>query len=160
RGKIALGPAVAALANPKSDPVVGRHLVWVVDAIAGGTPEATMPLLDALKSPAADVRAQAARALGERAAPIAEDTLIRLLKDREPAVRLQAATALGRIGDHNAVPALLPMLADPDAFLAFSVRRALRRIDDWPAAAVGLDSPDPKVREGVLLAMEQVDETE
>src|SRR5262249_28155894 len=98
RGKDALGPAVAALANPKTDPVAGRHLVWVIDAIAGGTPEATMPLMDALNSPIADVRAQAARALGEQAAPIAEDALIGLLEDREPAVRLQAAIALGRIG--------------------------------------------------------------
>ena len=56
--------------TPKTDPVARRHLVWVVDAIAGGTPEATAPLIAALESPSADVRAQAARALGERAAPI------------------------------------------------------------------------------------------
>ena len=41
QGKAALGPAVAALANPKTDPVAKRHLVWVLDAIAGGTPEAS-----------------------------------------------------------------------------------------------------------------------
>ena len=88
--------------------------------------------------------------------PIALEPLVELLKDREPAVRLQAVIALGRIGDAPAIPALLPLLADPDAFLAYSARQALRRIDDWPAAAQGLDSPDPKVRAGVLLAMEQV----
>ncbi len=54
------------------------------------------------------------------------------------------------------MPALLSELADKDAFIAFAARRALRRIDDWPAAARGLDSPDPKVREGLLLAMEDV----
>ncbi len=48
RGKVALGPTVAALADPKTDPVAGRHLVWVIDAIAGGTPEASLPLVDAL----------------------------------------------------------------------------------------------------------------
>ncbi len=160
RGKIALGPAVAALANPKTDPVARRHLVWVIDAIAGGMPEATLPLTDVLKSPVADVRGQAARALGERTAPIAEGALVELLNDREPAVRLQAVIALGRIGDHNAVPALLPVLADKTAFVAFSARQALRRIDDWQAAARGLDSPEPKVREGVLLAMEEVYDTE
>ena len=53
------------------------------------------------------------------------------------------------------MPALLPVLADSDVFVAFSARRALRRIDDWRAAALGLDSSDPKVREGMLLAMEQ-----
>ncbi len=58
------------------------------------------------------------------------------------------------------MPALLPVLADKDAFLAFSARQALRRIGDWKAAARGLDSPEPKVREGVLLAMEQVYDTD
>jgi putative membrane-bound dehydrogenase-like protein len=160
QGRAALGPVVAALANSATDPVAKRHLVWVLDAIVGGTPEATEPLIEALRSPVADVRAQAARALGERAAPIAEDALIALLEDREPAARLQATIALGRIGDHNAVPALLPVLADKDAFVAFSSRRALRRIGDWRAVARGLDSPEPKVREGVLLAMEQVYDAE
>ena len=102
------------------------------------------PLIDALKSPVADVRAQAARALGERAVPIADEPLIALLKDREPAVRLQAVIALGRIGDRDAVPALLPVLADKDAFIAFSARQALRRIGDWQAAARGSTRPTPR----------------
>ena len=65
QGRAALGAAVAALSSPKTDPVAKRHLVWVVNAIAGGTPEASGPLIDALHSPVADLRAQAARALGE-----------------------------------------------------------------------------------------------
>ncbi len=155
QGTAALGPAIAALADPETDVVAKRHLVWVIDAIAGGTPEATMPLMDALKFPAADVRAQAARALGERGAAIAVDALVALLKDPEPTVRLQAVIALGRLGDAAAVPAILPELADTDGFVAFSARKALRRINDWRATAKGLDSPDAKVRAGVLLAMEE-----
>ena len=69
--------------------------MWVVDAIAGGTPEASYPLIDALKSPSRDVRAQAARALGERAVPIAVEPLLKRLKDGDLPVRLQAAIALG-----------------------------------------------------------------
>ena len=75
---------------------------------------------------------------------------------REPSVRLQATIALGRIGHAEAIPALLPVLAESDVYLAYSAREALKRIDDWRAAAKGLDSPDPKIRAGVLLAMEQV----
>ena len=156
RGKAAIGAVTAALAKPATDPVAKRHLVWVLDAIAGGTPEATGPLIDAIESPVADVRAQAARALGERAAAIAEEPLIGLLEDREPTVRLQAVIALGRIGLSDSIPALLPVLADDDAFIAYSARQALRRINDWPRAVQGLDSPEAKVREGVLLAMEQM----
>ena len=100
---------IAALADPKTDPVAKRHLIWAIDGIAGGTPEATAALVAALKSPAADVRAQAARALGERRVKEAVEPLRRpAVTDREPAVRLQAVIALGRIGDAAAVPAILP----------------------------------------------------
>ncbi len=132
-----IGAVAAALENAKTDPVAKRHLVWVLDAIAGATPEASYPLIDALESTVADVRAQAARALGERSVPIAREPLVELLKDPEPTVRLQAVIALGRIGDALAIPALLPLVAEPDTFLAYSARQALKRIDDWPVATQG-----------------------
>lgn len=155
-GKPALASVAAALADAGSAPLAKRHLIWALDGIAGGTPEASFPILGALKSPNRDVRAQAARALGERHVPIAAEALIKRLRDGEPAVKLQAVIALGRIGLPEAVPALLPIVADQDAYLAYSARMALKRIGDWGAAAAGLDSPDPKVRAGVLLAMEDV----
>ncbi len=160
KGHAALATATTALADPKTDPVAKRHLVWTIDGIAGATPEATEPLLDALRSPVADVRAQAARALGERAVPIAVEPLVALLKDPEPAVRLQAVIALGRLGQADAIPALLPVLAEGDTYLAFSARQAIRRINDWKAAAAGLASTDAKVRAGVLAALELVYEPE
>jgi putative membrane-bound dehydrogenase-like protein len=156
RGKDALGAVSAALARPAIAPVARRHLVWVTDAIAGGTPEASYPLIDALKDSSPDVRAQAARALGERTVPIAREPLLKLLKDSEPSVRLQAVIALGRIGVSDSIPALLPMLAVDDAFIAYSARQALRRINDWSRAAQGFESPNHKIREGTLLALEQV----
>jgi putative heme-binding domain-containing protein len=156
RGKPVIGAVAAALDSAATDPVAKRHLVWVLDAVAGATPEASYPLIDALKSNVADERAQAARSLGIRSVPIAREPLVELLKDPEPTVRLQAVIALGRIGDALAIPALLPLVAAPDTFLAYSARQALKRIDDWPAASRGLDSPDPKVRAGILLAMNQV----
>src|SRR5205814_5259162 len=106
-----------------------------LDAIAGGTPEATMPILDVLKdAKEADLRAQAARALGERAVPIAVERLVAAVDDPEATVRLQAITALGRIGDPEAAPKLVPVLASDDRFLAFAARVALRRINAWKEA--------------------------
>ncbi len=156
RGKAALLAASEALANPATPSVARRHLVWVLDAVAGGTPEASFPLIDALKSPDADLRGQAARALGERAVPIALEPLVELLKDKQPAVRLQAAIALGRINGKDAIPALLDVLDEPDRYVAYSAREALRRTDEWDEAAKGLDSDRAGVRGGVLLAMEGV----
>ena len=79
-----------------------------------------------------------------------------LADDREPSVRLQAIIALGRIGDGRGVNAILPHLIDHDRYVAFSSRVALRRIGDWKTAVRGLASRDPKVRESLLLAMEEV----
>ena len=160
RGREALVAVQTALADPRTPPLALRHLVWALDGLAGGTPEATGPTIDALRSPVADVRAQAARALGIRRVPIAATPLVGLLKDADAPVRLQAVVALGRIGDGHAVAALLPFLADPEPFLAFSARVALRRIGDWGAAAEGLKSADPKVRAGTLAALELVYEPE
>ena len=160
KGKEALEAATTALAEAETDPVAKRHLIWVIDGIAGGTPEGTGPLVAALKSPVADVRSQAARALGERTLSDAVKPLVEKLADPEPSVRLQAVIALGRIGHPEAVSAIVPLVASDDDYLAHSARRALKRIGDWDAAARGLDSPDAKVRAGVLLAMEMVFQTE
>jgi putative membrane-bound dehydrogenase-like protein len=156
RGKAALSAATAALADPQTPELARRHLVWVVDAIAGGTPEGTAPLTAALASPSADIRAQAARALGQRAAAAAEAPLVGMLGDPEASVRLQAIIALGRIGKSSTVPRLIPITADPDFHLAYSARKALDRIGDWEGIAQGLDSADPKVRAGTLLTLERV----
>jgi len=155
-GKPALASATAALADAKIPELAKRHLVWAVDAIAGGSPEASLPLISALDSPSADVRAQAARALGEHSGPVAIDALVARLKDAEPVVRLQAIIALGRIADSPAIEPLTPIVADPDAWLAYSARKALERIGDWPAIARGLHSADAKIRAGLLLTMERV----
>ena len=160
KGREALAAVSDALADSKTDPVAQRHLVWTLDAIAGGTPEASERLIAALRSPWPDVRSQAARALGVRAVPIAEEPLKALLDDPEHTVQLQAVIALGRIGASGAVEGLLPLLASSDTHLAFSARQALRRIGDWKATAAGLDSHDPKVRIGTMLTLEMIYEPE
>ncbi len=156
QGKNAVAAVTSALADSRTSPLAKRHLVWALDGIAGATPEASFPLIAALKSPTADVRAQAARALGERNVPLAGEALVELLRDREPTVKLQAIIALGRIHEEAAIPALIPIVADKDVFLAYSARKALKRIGDWKAVASGLQSPNPRVRDGLLLALEEV----
>ncbi|MDR3620866.1 MAG: HEAT repeat domain-containing protein [Paludisphaera borealis] len=155
-GKPSLAAVTAALADDKTPPLAKRHLVWVVDAIAGGSPEAASPLTAALDSSTPDVRAQAARALGEHPTPKATAALVARLNDAEPSVQLQAIVTLGRIGDPSAIPALTPIVADADVFLAYSARKALERIGDWSTTARGLQSTDAKIRAGILLTMERV----
>lgn len=63
-----------------------------------------------LKSPSADMRAEAAIASGELGAKTATEDLYALLQDREEHVRLAAISALGRIGGQDARDALEAML--------------------------------------------------
>jgi putative membrane-bound dehydrogenase-like protein len=157
RGPDALGAVETALDNAKTNRVARRHLVWIVDAITAATPGTnTVALIEALDDREPDVRAQAVRALGERAVRFSEKYLVRLLNDAEPAVQLQAIIALGRIARPEAIPALLPMLGSDDRYLAFAARQALRRIGDWDVIARGLDSSDAKVRLGTLSTLEMV----
>ena len=154
-GRSALAPALALLKDEAADPVARRHAVWIADALLPGPAEASA-LLVGLDAKVDDVRAQAARALGERRLAGAADDLIARLADPSPVVRLQATIALGRIGAKRAVAALVPVLADEDRTLAFSARQALRRINAWGEVAPALKAADPKVRAAALAALEQV----
>ena len=158
KGREALPVAVKGLADPKTDPVALRHLVWVVDGIAGGTPEGDLAILNALKSPVTDVRAQAARSLGERRgnSPEILDGVIPLLNDPEPTVKLQAIIALGRMNRSVAIPGLLAMLTDPDRYLSFSARQALRRIENWEYVGGSMKDAEPRLRAAILAAVELV----
>lgn len=154
-GKVALTAVTAATENPGTSALALRHLVWTLDGIAGGAPEATIPTIALLKSPHADVRAQAARALGMRSAAIATQPLLSLLKDREPTVRLQAIIALGRIGDIKAVQPLAPILADDDPYLAFAARQAIRALGDYKTlGSILASASEPKLREKILETLE------
>ncbi len=156
-GRGAWTQAMGLLMDESVDPIARRHLVWIVDAIGGDSPDA-VALMIGLTARVDDVRAQTARALGERRLPLAVDGLIAMLDDASPAVRLQAIIALGRIGEERAVPALVPLLIDSDRTLSFSARQAIRRIGDWSAVSSGLKSPDPKLRSATLAALELVPE--
>jgi putative membrane-bound dehydrogenase-like protein len=156
KGKAAFEPAVKAMNDPKTSPVAKRHLVWVIDGIARGSTAGEAALTSALKSDVADVRAQAARAMGLRETKTSADALIGSLKDSDPGVKLQAIIALGRIKDARAIPVLIPALVDADPYIAYSARIALRRIRDWKAAVAGISpSTDVKTRQAVLLALEE-----
>jgi putative heme-binding domain-containing protein len=121
------------------------HAVWGLDTLGISRPEA-------LAGPA---RLQVARQLGTRRVKEAVPALLPLLRDPDAAMRFQAATALGRIGDAAAVPALLDALDEADRFARFAAWTALRRIGAWEATARGLESANPKIREGVLFALRE-----
>ena len=148
----------AALTSDKTTDLAKRHLIWALEGVAGGGPDSTMPIIEQLKNaPSADVRAQAARAMGLRQAAIAVDPLIESVKNEiTPEVALQAIVALGRLGDESAIPVLVANLGSADPYIDFAARVALRRIGNFEKAAkIGLASTNPDIRRGTLIMLEQ-----
>lgn len=155
RGK-SVAPAVAAvLAQPGASTWGKIHAIWTLNAIleADKSFDPSGNWTAALKDPALEVRAQAARALGLQKIAAAVPALAEALRDADPTVRLQAAVALGRIGDVGAAPALVLNLADTDQFARFAVIQALRTLNAWDAVAPALKHADPAVRAAARLSL-------
>ena len=77
-----------------------------------------------------DVRAGAARALGEFGDMKAIDPLLTALQDREVWVRENAVTALGKIGEENAMAALDAVLGDEDEDVKSAAAVAIKVIEE------------------------------
>jgi HEAT repeat protein len=96
--------------------------------------DVTTALLDLLRHPDADLRIQAALALGAQARPETAGALLEALDDPDANVRFHAIEALGKVAPAAAVEPLAAIAESSDFFLAFPALDALARIND-PAVA-------------------------
>ena len=92
------------------------------------------PLVEFLSDEDADLRMQAALALGEQRDPRAAPALIGALEDADANVRYHAVEALGKLRATEAAEALARIAETRDFFLAFPALDALARIGDARAA--------------------------
>ena len=90
----------------------------------------TAALVQLLDDPDADLRIQAALALGEQQDPAAIEPLLALLEDPDANVRFHAIEALGRLRATEAVDALADVVESGDVYLAFAAIDALALIND------------------------------
>src|SRR6185369_12094956 len=98
----------AALAKllDKAHPQLARiHAIWGL-----GQLKAKEPLVPLLDDADAEIRAQAAKALGGLKTVLAYDKFVAMLKDESPRVRFFAAMGLGKIGKREAIPAAVEFL--------------------------------------------------
>jgi quinoprotein glucose dehydrogenase len=135
KGKEAV-PTLARSASEGANRLARLHAVWGLGQVGRTDAQAVRePLRALLKDDDAEVRAQAARALGWVKGSEARD-LVPLLKDPEPRVRFQAMTSLAKPatphfadGDSdkvwNAVVELLKDNADRDAYLRHAASRVM-----------------------------------
>ncbi len=164
-GKTALSALTKTAAS--SGPVLARlHAIWGLGQVGrvrqeGRQFEAGLLLVPMLDDPEMEVRAQAARVLGDLHDPRAFDSLIGRLKDESPRVRSMAAIAIGKLGRADAVAPLLAMLvenADHDPTLRHAGVMGLVGSASKDASTLrGLaGSASPSARMGVLLAMRRL----
>ena len=162
KGKEAI-PAFAGVAREGKNRLSRFHAVWGLGQVGRTDATGYQALLPLLKDADPEVKAQAAKTLGEGRVVAASDSFIALLKDPEPRVRFFAAQGLARQGDKKSVPAVLDMLrdnADKDAYLRHAGVMALAESgakDAWMKAA---DDASPAVRMAVLLALRRTNDAD
>ena len=88
------------------------------------------PLIELLQGPDADLRMQAALALGDQCDVRAAGALIQALQDDDTNVRYHAIEALGKLKSTDAVDSLIEIAESRDFFLAFVALDALAKIGD------------------------------
>jgi putative membrane-bound dehydrogenase-like protein len=124
-----------------------------------GDLEPTTLVLPLLDDRDAEIRAQAARMLGESRAEEAGGKLMDLCADDSPRVRAFAAMALGRIGAREAHPAIVSMIAenaDRDVFLRHAGVQALAWLDDRARLGELAAEPVASLRLAAVLAMRKL----
>ncbi len=135
---------------------LGRlHAIWGLTQY-GRTKGSFNPLLVRLLDDAdAEVRAQAAKGLGDVKFAKAQDALVKKLKDPAPRVRFFAAQSLGKLGNAASAEPLLELLRandNQDAYLRFVASYALSKLSAGEALAKAAKDSSAAVRLGVVLA--------
>ncbi len=127
--------AVGMYEGQKTSP--GREAAKALAVLCAKAPPT---LVEALKSPEAAVRRNAAEALGGIRDTVAVAPLTALLRDEETAVRERAAYALGRLRDTAATEALMAATKDPERSVQKHAVLALGEIKDPRALKSLLDA--------------------
>src|SRR5689334_8559158 len=123
--------AIAALLNSLLENHHNPSLLnSALQVLAASDVDTLSPLTELLHGPDADLRMQAALALGEQRDPRAVGVLVEALNDVDTNVRYHAIEALGKLKAVAAVDALAEIAESRDFFLSFVALDALAKIGD------------------------------
>ncbi|HVR75993.1 MAG TPA: HEAT repeat domain-containing protein, partial [Planctomycetota bacterium] len=153
-------PALFGVAQRSESRLARLHATWALGQIARRDASVASPIIALLDQEDPEVRAQAARVLGDAGAKAARTKLVSLLADPEPRVRYFAAMGLARVGRKEDVAPLLALLrsnADRDLHVRHAAVMALAAVRDADLLlAAAKDVPDT-VRLGLLLALRRLE---
>ena len=151
-------PLLAA-ARDTSHQLARVHGIWGIAQLARRDPQHAAHLVPLLKDGDGEIRAQAAKMIGDVRHAAAGEPLMPLLMDTAPRARFFAAEALGRIAHKPATSALVDMLADNDGhdvYIQHAGSLALASIGD-AAALEGLAGHKAKaVRTAAVVALRRM----
>jgi putative membrane-bound dehydrogenase-like protein len=155
------GDAATLLAAAREDDqqLARIHGLWGLGQLARKNAGQAASLVPFLTDADAEIRAQAAKLLGDVRDKAAVTPLIALLRDAAPRPRFFAAEALGRIGDPAATQPLIAMLADNDdrdVYLRHAGSAALASIGDVQAIAALATHPSRAVRLAAVVALRRL----
>jgi HEAT repeat protein len=154
----ASAPLLAA-ARQTEHQLARLHGIWGLgQVIRSGNDEPAGSLFALLDDADPEVRAQAARVLGETGYEPAVDKLITLLGD-EPRVQLYAAEAVGKLEDARAFTPLVELLAAldlADAHLRHAATYALSRLGDETALTDLAQHPSRTIRLSAVVALRRL----
>jgi len=162
-------PVLLKRIKPGQPQLARIHAIWGIGQIARQSEKAgnrIRPVTQALDRVASllsdqdsEIRAQAAKILGDVGHKKALPILVSTLSDSEPRVQFFAAQSIGKLGglkEVEPVTALLRSVGDRDFYLRHAAVQALS--PSMRAAWKELSSdPDPAVRMGALLAMRSME---
>ena len=152
--------ALAQAANTGQDLRARLHGIWGLGLAARTQdPRWADLVLGLIADPQLEVRAQAARVLGDVRAVEAVPALELSLSDESPRVRLLAALALGRLGSRTSVAPLIELLRSndgADATLRHGAVQGLVGCADAAQLVALVSDPSPQVRLGAVVALRRL----
>ncbi|GAB3776928.1 c-type cytochrome [Spirosoma horti] len=156
------GVDVLTASTKQTDNQLARvHGIWGISQLARQDKQYARLLLPLLQDKDAEIRAQAAKWLGDVRYKEAGDALIPVLKDANSRTRFFAAEALGRIAYEPAIQPIIQLLEannDEDAYIRHAGSLALARIGK-PAPVIALSSsPSKAVRIAAVVALRRMND--
>jgi quinoprotein glucose dehydrogenase len=151
-------PLVAVAKDP-SHKLARVHAIWGVAQLARKDPKHAALLTPFLTDGDAEIRAQAAKMLGDIRYTASAQSLLPLLADAAPRPQFFAAEALGRFAFKPATAPIVTMLAandDKDTFLRHAGALALSRIGDTTAIAALSTHASKGVRIAAIVALRRL----